>query len=164
MNEFLEWLNAVKDNGLLCKYGVDKLSEFTSKKSIIDAFLNAKGAGFLCEMDRRGLPLSYSVIGRCFSDFLNGRYVSVQKAKDSIEYTSEVWFDHVGDIVVGATLVTLLGVSGTVYIEENSAVTLYVDRHCNIVISCPSTSVVVCEYWGKKPRTTEESIVTFVKK
>lgn len=164
MQELFEWLNRVKDNGLLCRYGVERIPEFTSKKSIVDAFLNAKGVGFLCEMERAGLPLDYSLIQQHFSSFMNGKYISTQKAKNSIEYSSEFWCKYSGDIVVGSTLVTLLGVRGEVYIEENSAVTLYVDKHCDIIISCPESSVVVCEYWGEKPRATEDSIVTFVRK
>lgn len=164
MELFWEWLINIQEAGLVCKYGEDIIPKFTSRKAIIDAFLNSKGAGFLCEMERAGKPLRYSVIENCFSNFMNGKYVSIQKAKNSIEYTSEVWCDYHGDIVVGSTLVTLLGVRGVVNIEENSAVTLYVDNGCDITISCPSTSLVVCEFWGKKPKTTDDSIVTFVKR
>lgn len=164
MQEFFEWLNTLRNKGLICDFGLDCIRNFTSKKSIVDAFLNAKGAGFLCDKYRSGCKLDYSVINKYFSNFMNGKYVSIQKAKNSIEYTSEFWCDYRGDIIVGSTLVTLLGVRGTVNIEDNSAVTLYVDECCDIIISCPETSVVVCEYWGEKPRATEDSIVNFVKK
>lgn len=164
MEEFFEWLNNLHRRGLICEFGLERMKHFTSKKSIVDAFLNAKGAGFLCDKNREGCKLDYAIIKKYFSNFINGRYVSVQSAKRSIEYTSEVWCDYDGDIIVGSTLVTLLGVRGMVNIEENSAVTLYTDECCDITIYCPETSVVVCEYWGDKPKTTDDSIVTFVRK
>lgn len=135
-----------------------------SRKALADMALHAKAAGYLCKMERLGHKLPYETITASIPAFINGRYTATFRASNGTEYTSEMYCDYKGDIRSDATILTLLGFKGTLEIEENSVITVYSDAECDYEINAPQSSMVAVEYWGKKPRTDEDSCIVFVKK
>lgn len=159
-----QWLKEVADANELCDWGREQALTAKSRKALADMALHAKAAGYLCRMERLGHKLPYETITLAIPAFINGHYTAVFQASNGTEYTSEMYCDYKGDARSDATILTLLGFKGTLTIEENSAVTIYSDAECDYEIIAPESSMVACEYWGKKPRAEEDSGIVFVKK
>lgn len=164
MDRFYHWVQEIKSAKELCEWGERQCAEAKSRKTLADTVLHAKAAGYLCRMERLGHKLPYEVITKNIASFINGRYTGTFVARNGVEYTSELYCDYTGEIRSDATLLTLLGFKGVVYIEENAVVTIYSDAGCDFEIIAPPSSIVACEHWGRKPRTEEDSGVVFVKK
>jgi len=161
---FHHWLKEVSDANELCDWGKEQALAVRSRKAIADMALHAKAAGYLCRMERLGHKLPYDTITGTIPAFINGHYTATFTASNGTEYTSQMYCQYEGEIRSDATLLTLLGFKGTVYIEENSVVTIYSDAECDYEIIAPASSIVACEYWGKRPRIDEESCIALVKK
>lgn len=164
MKCFYQWLKEVADADELCDWGREQALSAKSRKALADMALHAKAAGYLCRMERLGHKLPYDTILRDIPAFINGRYTATFATSNGAEYTSEMYCNFEGEIRTDATLLTLLGFKGVVYIEENSVVTIYSDAGCDFKVIAPDSSMVACEYWGKKPRAEEDSGIVFVKK
>lgn len=159
-----QWLKEIDDAKQLCEWGKETALSARSRKAIADMALHAKAAGYLCRMERLGYKLPYETILDSISAFINGRYTATFTASNGTEYTSQMYCQYKGEARSDATLLTLLGFTGTVYIEENSVVTIYSDAECDFSIVAPPSSIVACEYWGKKPYIDDDSGVVLVKK
>lgn len=164
MKCLFQWLKEVDDVHELCEWGKDQAMSAKSRKAFADTALHAKAAGFLCKMDRMGHKLPYETILATIPAFINGRYTATFKTSNGGEYTSEMYCDYEGTIHSDATMLTLLGFKGTLYVAENSVMTIYSDSECDYEIYAPQSSIVACEHWGSRPRTEEDSGVVFVRK
>ena len=158
---FDDWIKDIFGKGLLCAEYKDKVDDAKSNKQLVDIVMDANGMSYLPEMSSKGIPLSYEIITKRFSSFINGRYVGHIKGKSGHEYTSAIYCKYVGDIDNADTpLLTLLGCSCTVNIAENAFVHIYVDSNSTVQVNCPASATAIIEYW----RNAEVSASGKVKK
>ena len=148
--DFNTWLHKVIETQNLCNEYKDKALHATSKVQLMRLAMDANGASYLCEMQAKGIPLSYDVIINKFGSYINGRYIAEFKNERSNGYTSSIYchFSDPNRIDVQTTLCTLLACKSDVYIGDNDFVRLYVDSNCELSIHCPISSRCIVEYWG----------------
>lgn len=150
MNTFEEWIQKLTCADELCASYYDKVKKSMSNKQLVDIVTDANGMTYLCEMQAKGIPLPYEVITSRFSSFINGRYVAEHKNDKGNGYTSQIYCCYQGKIEMKETLLTLLGCTCSVYVAENHICQIYLDKNCDVIIACPSSSKAIVHYWGDK--------------
>lgn len=147
--QFKEWINEIIKTGILCGNYTDKVNGALSKKRLMDVCLDANGASWLPELQAKGFGLPYETILTEFKGYINGRYVAEYKNEKGHGYASTLYCCHHEDdkIEINTTLTTLLGCRTKIFIKENDFVRLYVDKNCELVITCPQSSRCIVEYW-----------------
>lgn len=152
---FDDWINEIFNNGLLCAEYKDKVDDAKSNKQLVDIVMDANGMSYLPEMLSKGIPLSYEIIRKRFSSFINGRYVGQIKGKSGHEYTSAIYCKYVGDIDnADMTLLTLLGCSCVVNVSDNVFIHIYADSNSTVQVNCPTSATAIIEYWGNAEIST----------
>lgn len=147
--DFKSWLNKVIETGNLCNEYKDKALDAKSKASLMQLCLDSNGASYLCEMDAKGLPLSYETITTSFRSYINGRYIAEYKNDKGNGYSSCIYccFSDSSDINIETTITTILGCEADVWVRKNDFVRVYADKNCKLMIHCHETSRCIVEYW-----------------
>lgn len=156
---FDDWINEIFNNGLLCAEYKDKVDDAKSNKQLVDIVMDANGMSYLPEMLSKGIPLSYEIIRKRFSSFINGRYVGHIKGKNGHEYTSAIYCKYVGDIDnADTTLLTLLGCSCVVNVSDNAFIHIYADSNSTVQVNCPTSAAAIIEYWENAEVSTSGKV------
>lgn len=147
--DFKSWLNKVIETGNLCNEYKDKALNAKSKASLMQLCLDSNGSCYLCEMDAKGLPLSYETITTSFRSYINGRYIAEYKNEKGNGYTSCIYccFSDSVDIHIETTITTILGCKSNIWVSENDFVRLVVDKNCELAIHVPDSSRCIIDYW-----------------
>lgn len=148
---FEEWIDKVVLADELCAKYYDKVQKSVSNKQLVDLATDSNGISYLCETSAKGLPLPYEVITSRFGSFINGRYVAQHESTKDGSYDSKIYCCYQGDIEGNTTLLAVLGCNGTVLVEENHIMQIYVDKNSTMKVVCPLSSKAIVHYWGKKP-------------
>lgn len=144
---FEDWIKKIIDSGNLCEGYTEKVSEAESNRKLMDIVLDANGISYLCEMQKKGIPLPYEIINTRFGAYINGRY-KAQFANDKGNgYTSSLYCATTEDVVIDTTIACLLGCTCKVSIPPNAFVRLYCDKNCDLIIDCPASSKLIVDYW-----------------
>lgn len=150
MNTFEDWIKKIVNANKLCASYYNKVNKSMSNKQLMDIVTDSNGMTYLCEMQAKGFPLPYEVITSRFSSFINGRYTAEHNSKNGRLYTSQIYCCYQGKIEMKDTLLTLLGCTCSVYVAENHICQIYLDKNCDVIIACPSSSKAIVHYWGNR--------------
>lgn len=145
---FLDWLNSVVSDGLVCDKYTEIISKAKSKKQFMDACLTADGVSFISQLCLKGKAMPYEMIMKEFCPFVNGRYVKVNETESGGTYTASLWccFGEDMKINANATTMAVMGCDTTIVIPKNWCVKIFADNNCRLVIRCPNTSRCIVEY------------------
>ena len=148
--DFNSWLHKVIETGNLCNEYKDKALDASSKLQLMRLAMDSNGCSYLCEMQSKGIELSYDAICDKFRSYINARYVAEYKNDKGNGYTSAIYcrFSDDNRIDIQTTLTTILGCKCDVWVGENDFVRIYADKNCELAIHCPITSRCIVEYWG----------------
>lgn len=142
--KYREWIESIDSKGLICEMYRNKVINATSKKQLVDYAMDANGALFILEMQKKGCTLPYETLTNEFSSYINGKYNADYNGK----YTSSMFCCYNGDsfIELNTTQTILLGCKVDVYVKEYTASKIVVDKNCEITIHCPRTSKLNVQY------------------
>lgn len=150
MNTFEDWIKKIVNANKLCASYYNKVNKSMSNKQLMDIVTDSNGMTYLCEMQAKGFPLPYEVITSRFGNFINGKYIAEHQSRNGHTYTSQIYCCYQGKIEMKDTLLTLLGCTCSVYVAENNRCQIYLDKNCDVIIACPSSSEAIVHYWGDK--------------
>lgn len=149
--DFENWISNIIESGNLCSGYADKVLKAQSKLQIVRTVLDANGCSWLQEMDKKGMPLPYSVILSEFKNYINGNYIAEFRNERGSGYSSAIYccFSDGNRIDVTTTLLTMLGCGGGIelHIAENNFCHIYLDRNCDVKIFCPESARVIVDMW-----------------
>jgi hypothetical protein len=147
---FKDWLNIIKDEGLICDRYLPKVLSARSRKQYMDAVLNINGMSFLCDMADAGHKLPYEVIKSEFKAYLNGRYIATN-ASVSGAYTTAMYcgVNKPSEITVNTTLTGIFGCDCVVNIPSNTVAHLCVDECSKVAIVLGDNSKCHVDVWGR---------------
>ena len=149
--DFENWISNIIESGNLCSGYTDKVLKAQSKLQIVRTVLDANGCSWLQEMDKKGMPLPYSVILSEFKNYINGNYIAEFRNERGSGYSSAIYccFSDGNRIDVTTTLLTMLGCGSGVelHIAENNFCHIYLDRNCDVKIFCPESARVIVDMW-----------------
>lgn len=149
--DFENWISNIIESGNLCSGYTDKVLKAQSKLQIVRTVLDANGCSWLQEMDKKGMPLPYSVILSEFKNYINGNYIAEFRNERGSGYSSAIYccFSDGNRIDVTTTLLTMLGCGGGIelHIAENNFCHIYLDRNCDVKILCPESARVIVDMW-----------------
>lgn len=149
--DFENWISNIIESGNLCSGYTDKVLKAQSKLQIVRNVLDANGCSWLQEMDKKGMPLPYSVILSEFKNYINGNYIAEFRNERGSGYSSAIYccFSDGNRIDVTTTLLTMLGCGGGIelHIAENNFCHIYLDRNCDVKIFCPESARVIVDMW-----------------
>ena len=162
--DFNTWINKVIESGNLCGEYKDKVDDAKSKLQLMRIVLDANGVSYLCEMQAKGMPLSYETINKDFRSYINGRYKAEFKNEKGNGYTSSIYCCYAEDeVLIDTTLTIMLGCNTDVYVRENDFVKIYADKNCELHISCPPSSKCIVEYWDGAKIVVQRGVVELIK-
>lgn len=149
--DFENWISNIIESGNLCSGYTDRVLNAQSKLQIVRTVLDANGCSWLQEMDKKGMPLPYSVILSEFKNYINGNYIAEFRNERGCGYSSAIYccFSDGNSIDVTTTLLTMLGCGGGIelHIAENNFCHIYLDRNCDVKIFCPESARVIVDMW-----------------
>lgn len=148
MNNFKEWVDLLKKNGLLCAMYSEKVDNAKSKLELVRCCLDANGVNFLQEMQSGGHALPYETINKLFRAYINGRYVAEYRNEKGNGYKSCLYCCHDRDnIFVDTTLCSVLGYTGRIVVAKNNFAKIYLDKNCDVQVELQDGGRAIVEYW-----------------
>lgn len=146
---FKEWLEIVKDKGLICDRYLPMVLSARSRKQYMDAVLNINGMSFLCDMKDAGHELPYEVLKSEFKAYLNGRYIATSTTVNG-SYTTAMYCDvnRPSEITANTTLTGIFGCDCVVNIPSNAIAHLCVDGGSRVSIVLGDNSKCRVDVWG----------------
>lgn len=145
---FKEWLEIVKDKGLICDMYLPMVLSARSRKQYIDIALDVNGMAFLCDMIVIGHRLPYSTMHTEFDPYLNGRYIRT-KSDANGGYTSSLYcsIETPSEITANTTLTGIFNCKCSVNIPKGKVCQLYVDSNSVININVTDSSKCYVDVW-----------------
>ena len=145
---FKEWLEIVKDKGLICDRYLPIVLSARSRKQYMDVVLDVNGMEFLCDMSLKGDKLPYETICAEFKAYLNGRYIHT-KSSASGSYTSSMYcaVKTPSEVTVNTTLTGFFGCNCYVHVPDNMACQIYVDDGSNIKLHVSPNATCYVSIW-----------------
>lgn len=155
---FLDWLNNIIDNGVLCEKYKNRISSALSKKQLADIGLDANGIHFICEMRQNGYPLDYEALLNEFKPFINGKYIfTSQPNENGTTYTCELYCKYnEPELTIRTTCASLLSCNTTIIVKPYDCVSVHIDDSCNVKIKCHHSSTCRVYLYGEPNVEVEE--------
>ena len=149
--DFENWISKIIESGNLCSGYTDKVLNAQSKLQIMRTVLDANGCSWLPEMDKKGMPLPYSVILSEFKNYINGNYIAEFRNERGSGYSSTLYccYSDSNRIDVTTTIITLLGCGGGIelHIAPNNFCHIYLDKNCDVKVFCPDNGRAIIDMW-----------------
>lgn len=139
-----EWIEQIREAGLLCDEYCDKVDLAMNKTQLFDLILDANGISYIPEMAAKGHPVPYETITREFGSYINGRYV-----RDKDGYTSSLYCQYGRNVTLSETLTCFLGCKGIgIRVADYDICEIFLDAECQVTIRLGRDSRLVVNYWG----------------
>lgn len=145
---FKEWLEIVKDKGLICDRYLPMVLSARSRKQYMDAVLNINGMAFLCDMRLMGHGLSNEAICDEFKSYINGRYIKTTYNEHG-SYTSTMYccVSRPSEVTVNTTLVGFFGCNCIVRVPKNTVCQIQLDNESTIELYVQPGAKCYVDVW-----------------
>lgn len=164
--ETLNWVRQAIETGNLCDLYKSSVSSANSKLALMRLALSGGAAGYLCEMEAKGMGLDPKVISKEFAAYINGRYIGEYQQGEG-SYSSVLyceWNQPNDSLLIVNTLTTFISSDALVVIPDYSYVSIYCDAKTRLQVYCPSEARCEVHYWNGAEITTagEVSNITLI--
>lgn len=113
-----------------------------TKRQLADLAMNVSSIGFLCNSIRKGWGISPDELERKFSDYINGKYSSLQKG-----YSTKMYCNYKGDIIADSLIIVIINSEVDIEIQDGKSCSLYCVVECSVnLINSKSRATFVFRY------------------
>ena len=144
-----QWLSNVIATGDLCERYAGPVASAHNKLGLMRLALSGGAAGYLCEMQAKGMGLDSSIIAQEFAAYINGKYIaeftSENGSYDSTMYCQ--WNDMQNLLLLASTLTTFIDCKASLILADYSYHSVYCDADSQLVITCPPTAFCDVHCW-----------------
>lgn len=144
-----DFINTLLFGGDICDDYKGRMAKAVTKSEIAKILADVNGSTFVCSQIAKGIELDYADAKVFMGRNLNDR--QFEYPSENGAYTSRVYCDFKGKIVVDSTQITLLGSDVDIIIPQFHVALINKDINSACRIKCEDHAKAICTYWGDKP-------------